>query len=124
MTLLKMKDEAAKFAQLANDLERLVDFATKAKEKAEEMEGSLKTYAGMLDDAGNIDTTDASEVEWSKKLEANIASAESQLVDPLKGGGDFKKPSLAVLLSIVKDYSDCSGFKSELLDKAEAQEKV
>lgn len=125
LKMLNAKDEAAKFARLAADLESLINFATQAKDKAEEMESNLKTIAGQYEDAENLDMTNESDVEWSKELTKNIASGESQLADPLKGGKPgYRKPSLHTLLSLIKDYGNYEGFKSALLDRAEVEERA
>lgn len=122
MKMLTAKDEAAKFGRLAEDLDKLIAYATLAKEKADEMEDNLKTYARMLDDKSNLDPDDENDVEWGKELEENLARAEKELVDPLKGSRIRRRSSLRTLLSLCKDYGDYSGFTSPMIDRAEAEE--
>lgn len=122
MKMLTAKDEAAKFGRLAGALESLITYATQAKDKAEEMEDSLKTYARMLDDKSNLDPDDENDVEWGKELEENLARVEKELADPIKGSRIRRRSSLKTLLLLVKDYSDHDNFHSPLIERAEAEE--
>lgn len=116
------KEQAVKFGRLAGALESLINYAEKAKAKAEEMEGSLKILEGQyIDMADLISSDDASDIEWRKELAENIARGEKELADPLKEGGRGY-PGMSTLLSLIKDYADHDNFASPLLERANAED--
>lgn len=123
MKMLTAKQESVNFGRLAENLDKLIAYATKAKEQAEEMEHDLKRYAGQLDDLSRLDPEDKDDAEWGVELAENIARYEAEMLVPIQRNGRGR-PGLATLLSLCKDYGDYSGFKSELLDKAEAEKNA